>query len=60
MQYEVEIEALEDVGLVAVEASAHGLARTALALGAALPDGARAVAIRDGVLRRKPPASLRP
>ena len=64
MRYEVEIEALEDVGVVAVEASVHGLARTALALGADLPDGARAVpftaSCRKARLHRCGPESPHP
>ena len=58
MRYDVEIEALDEVGVVAVEAFVHGLARAALAMGAVLPEGARAVAIPDGVMHRCGPESL--
>lgn len=58
MRYAVEIQALEDVGVVAVEASVHDLARAARALGVELPGGARAVPLAEGVLHRCGPESI--
>lgn len=52
MQYDVTIEAINDWGLVAIEATPHGLARAALSIGFSLPEGAQSVTSAAGLLHR--------